>query len=83
MNAMPIWRRLLLQATSIAAFLARDSDGSRIEIKTAIMPMTTRSSTRVKPFDFDDVCVRRNMDVLLEKLRAAKPEHRLASERCR
>src|SRR2546423_437369 len=46
----PIWRRLLAHFTRLACSRARLSDGSRIEISSAIMPITTSSSTRVNPF---------------------------------
>src|SRR5688500_1402076 len=48
----PIWRRLLAHFTRLACSRARLSDGSRIEISNAMMPITTSSSTRVKPFAF-------------------------------
>src|SRR5687768_11621453 len=46
----PIWRRLLAHFTRLACSRARLSDGSRILISSAMMPITTSSSTRVKPF---------------------------------
>ena len=46
----PIWRRLLAHFTRLACSRARLSDGSRMEISSAMMPITTSSSTRVKPF---------------------------------
>jgi hypothetical protein len=48
--AWPIWRRLLPHFTRLAFSLARLSEGSRIETSNAMMPITTSSSTRVKPW---------------------------------
>src|SRR5437763_8058938 len=45
----PIWRRLLAHLTRLACSRARFKDGSRMEISSAMMPITTSSSTRVKP----------------------------------
>src|SRR5687767_12483453 len=47
------WRTLDAQAVRTACSLALVSAGIRIEISTAMMPMTTRSSTRVKPLRAD------------------------------
>ena len=47
--ARPIWCRLLAHLARLAVSRALFSDGSRIEISSAMMPMTTSSSTRVKP----------------------------------
>src|SRR5207237_8152342 len=45
--ACPIWRRLLPHLTRFALSRAFDSDGRRIEISKAMIPMTTSSSTSV------------------------------------
>src|ERR1700734_573858 len=47
--AWPIWRRLLAHLTRLAVSRARLSDGNRIEISSAIMPITTSNSTRENP----------------------------------
>src|SRR5690242_17095630 len=47
--AMPIWRRFDRQEMLCARRHAMDSAGSKIDMSTAMMPMTTSSSTRVKP----------------------------------
>src|SRR5687768_9986902 len=44
-----ICRRLLRHWVRLAASRARERVGSRIESKTAIMPMTTSNSISVKP----------------------------------
>src|SRR3954449_557762 len=48
-KAMPSWRRLLRHCVRFAASRALASVGSRIEISSAMMPMTTSNSTSVKP----------------------------------
>ena len=48
-NAVPVWRRLLKHLTLLALSRARLSVGSRMLISNAMMPMTTKSSTSVKP----------------------------------
>src|SRR5687767_10911913 len=45
--AVPICRRLLRQTARLAASRALFSAGSSSEMSTAMMPMTTNSSTRV------------------------------------
>jgi hypothetical protein len=42
------WRRLERQETERADSLAREREGRRIEMRRAMMAMTTRSSMRVK-----------------------------------
>src|SRR5687767_9607270 len=48
-QARKICRMLLLQVTSLPCSRTRLSAGSRMEMSTAMIPMTTSSSTRVKP----------------------------------
>src|SRR3954468_8773930 len=48
-KACPIWRRFDPHFTRLAVSRARLSDGRRIEISSAMIPITTSSSTRVKP----------------------------------
>src|SRR5689334_24633112 len=47
--AWPICRRFEAHFTRLAVSRARLRDGSRIEISSAMMPITTSSSTSVKP----------------------------------
>src|ERR1043165_6187416 len=47
--AVPTWRMLLMHWALTACCLARLSAGRRIAIRTAMIPITTRSSTSVKP----------------------------------
>ena len=54
----PMLRRLAWHETAIAERLAAASDGSRIEIRTAMMPMTTSSSTSVKPRRCEVILIR-------------------------
>jgi hypothetical protein len=46
-SANPIWRMLLAHWTVAACRRAACNAGSRMAISTAMMPMTTSSSTRV------------------------------------
>jgi hypothetical protein len=48
-TAIPICRIRAPQSTALAAWRARWRLGSRIEISSAMIPMTTSSSTSVKP----------------------------------
>src|SRR5215475_13338877 len=50
MTAVMSCRRLLWQAKRRACSHAADNAGSRMPISTAMMPITTSSSTRVKAF---------------------------------
>src|SRR5436305_10046863 len=47
--AWPIWRRLQAHLARLAVSRALDREGRRIEISRAMIPMTTSSSTSVKP----------------------------------
>src|SRR5437016_3758789 len=47
-RAVPSWRTVARHLVVLAARRALPRTGSRIEISRAMMPMTTRSSTRVK-----------------------------------
>jgi len=49
--ANPICLRLLAHFTRLACSRARFRAGRRIEISSAMIPMTTNSSTRVKPLE--------------------------------
>jgi hypothetical protein len=49
MNPMPSWRTVERHCAVRAARRARFSAGSRIPISTAMIPITTSSSTSVKP----------------------------------
>src|SRR5580765_8211470 len=48
-NATPIWRRLFMHWTRNECCRATLMAGRRIEISTAMMPMTTSNSSRLKP----------------------------------
>src|SRR5204862_596761 len=50
-NAVWTWRRLLRQAARRAASRDLERVGSKMAIRTAMMPMTTRSSTSVIPLE--------------------------------
>src|SRR5258706_6141821 len=47
-SAVPSWRTVARHLVVLAARRALPRTGRRIEISKAMMPMTTRSSTRVK-----------------------------------
>src|SRR4051812_6584940 len=49
-KALPIWRREAWHLTELAARRAPWREGRRMEISSAMIPITTRSSTRVKAF---------------------------------
>src|SRR5678816_168295 len=62
MNASPNWRMLLRHLSCLPCSRARARDGRRMLISSAMIPMTTSSSTRVKPTretfreEMDDIC---------------------------
>src|SRR4051812_42648571 len=47
----PSWRRLAAHAMTFAAFRALFKAGSKTEMSSAMIPITTSSSTNVKPRD--------------------------------
>ena len=63
MNPWAICRRLLWHATIRDCSRAFFSDGSRIEMSNAMMPITTKSSTSVNPFVVRADCGGREMDI--------------------
>src|SRR5215218_4988301 len=56
-----------MHCTAFACSRARLRAGIRIDMRTAMMPMTTRSSTRVNPLRLDNMTCLDKQDVLLRR----------------
>src|SRR4051794_19517826 len=77
-HAVVSWRRLLMHAVRLALSRALPSAGSRMPISTAMMPMTTSSSTSVNAFFFCRFMIDSNLlepEKLLVTASETEPAH--------